>query len=98
MPVLLSRHFVEHFGACRVVVVQAVGEIGKNARVLLLVADGEGQNLALGQVLELAHDLRPQDLRLVDLLCRGPPRRRPLERRRFRVQFSFGSRRARVAP
>ena len=34
---------------------QAVGEIGVNARILLLVADGEGQNLALGQVVEIAH-------------------------------------------
>ena len=53
--VLLRRHLVEHFGARRVVVVQPVGEIGENARVLLLVADGEGQNLALGQVIEIAH-------------------------------------------
>ena len=50
MPVLLRRHLVEHFGACGVIVVQAVGEIGENARVFLLVADGEGQNFALGQI------------------------------------------------
>ena len=48
VTVLLRRHLVEHFGACGVIVVQAIGEIGENARVLLLVADGEGQNLALG--------------------------------------------------
>ena len=53
--VLLGRHLVEHFGACRVVVVQPVGEIGENARVLLLIADGESQNLTLGQVIEIAH-------------------------------------------
>ena len=46
--VLLRRHLVEHFGGRRVIFVQAVGEIGVNARVLLLVADGEGQDLALG--------------------------------------------------
>ena len=46
--VLLRRHFVEHFGAGRVVIVQAVGEIGENTGVLLLVADGEGQNFPLG--------------------------------------------------
>ena len=47
MAVLLRRHLVEDLCACRVIVVQAVGEIGENARVFLLVADGEGQNLAL---------------------------------------------------
>ncbi len=47
MAVLLGRHLVEHLGACRVIVMQAISEIGENARVLLLVADGEGQNLAL---------------------------------------------------
>ena len=47
MAVLLRRHLIEHFGACRVIVVQAVGEIGENARVFFLVADSEGQNFAL---------------------------------------------------
>src|SRR3984885_7983965 len=94
MAVLLRRHLVEDFCACRVIVVQAVGEIGENARVLLLIADGEGQNLALGQVVEFAHRLRPQDSRLVDLLLyRGPSRRRALERGLSRVQPAFGSRR-----
>ena len=46
--VLLGGHLVEHLRAGGVVFVQAVGEIGVDARVLLLVADGEGQNLALG--------------------------------------------------
>ena len=46
--VLLGGHLVEHFRAGGIVFVQAVGEIGVDARVLLLVADGEGQNLALG--------------------------------------------------
>ena len=55
MRVLLGRHLVEHFGGRRVIVVQAVGEIGENARVLLLVADGEGQDLALGEIVEIAH-------------------------------------------
>ena len=48
MRVLLGGHLVEHFGGRRVIFVQAVGEIGVNARILLLVADGEGQDLALG--------------------------------------------------
>ena len=46
--VLLRRHFVEYFGCRGVILVQAVREIGVNARVLFLVADREGQNLALG--------------------------------------------------
>ena len=46
--VLLGGHLVKHFGGRRVIFVQAVGEIGVNARILLLVADGEGQDLALG--------------------------------------------------
>jgi hypothetical protein len=46
--VLLRRHLVEHFGGSRVIFVHTVGEIGIDARVLLLVADGEGQNLTLG--------------------------------------------------
>ena len=57
--VLLGRHLVEHFRACRVVVVQPVGEIGENARVLLLIADGESQNLTLGQIVEFAHGRVP---------------------------------------
>jgi hypothetical protein len=55
MTVLLGRHLVEHFGAGRVIVMQAVREIGENARVLLLIADGEGQNLAFGQIGKFAH-------------------------------------------
>ena len=47
MTILLRGHLVEHFRAGREVVMQTVGEIGENARVLLLVADGEGQNFAL---------------------------------------------------
>ena len=54
--VLLRRHLVEHFGAVRVVVVQAVGEIGVDAQVLLLIADGEREDLAFGQIGEIAHD------------------------------------------
>ena len=46
--VLLAGHFVEHFGAGRVVLEQTVGEVGVDAAVLLLVADGEGQHFALG--------------------------------------------------
>ena len=48
MAVLLRRHLVEHFGARRIIVMQTVGEIGENARVLLLIADGKGQNFAFG--------------------------------------------------
>ena len=46
--VLLGRHFLEHFRAGRKVLGKAVGEIRVDAAVLLLVADGEGQHLALG--------------------------------------------------
>src|SRR3984885_1913230 len=49
------------------------------APVLLLVAYRKSQDLALGQVIELAHGLRLQDSRLVDWLRRGPLRRRALE-------------------
>jgi hypothetical protein len=38
----------------------------------------KGQNLALGEIVELAHGLRPQDFRLVDWLYCSPPRRRAL--------------------
>ena len=40
--VLLRRHLVEYFGGRRVIFVLAVREIGVDARVFLLVADGEG--------------------------------------------------------
>ncbi len=53
--VLLGRHFRENFGARRVVLEESVGEVGIDAAVLLLVADGEGQHLALGQLVEIAH-------------------------------------------
>ena len=59
VTVLLRRHLVEHFGACRIIVVQTIGEIGEDARVLLLVADGEGEDFAFGQIVELAHEPLP---------------------------------------
>ena len=83
VTVLLRRHLVEHFGACRVIVMQAIGEIGKNARVLLLIADGEGQNLALGQVVELAHGLRPQEFPPGRFALSRPAATRALEGRRI---------------
>ena len=57
VSVLLRRHLVKYFGGRRVIVVQAIGEIGENARVLFFIADGEGENLALGQIVEFAHRL-----------------------------------------
>ena len=55
--VLLRRHLVKYLGGRRVVLVQAIREIGVNARVLFFIADGEGQHLALGQIVEIAHRL-----------------------------------------
>ena len=43
-----AGHLVENFRAGRIVVRETVGEIREDAAVLLLVADGEGQNFALG--------------------------------------------------
>ncbi len=53
--VLFAGHLLEHLRAARVVVVEAFGDIGVDAAVLFLVADGEGQHFALGQVVEIAH-------------------------------------------
>ena len=71
VTVLFHRHLFEHFGGRRVIFVKAVGEIGVNTRVLLLVADGEGQNLALGEIVEIAHGFCPRNSRVVYCLGAG---------------------------
>ena len=51
--VLLAGHLGEHLRARRIVLRETVREIRVDAAVLLLVADGEGQNFALGKVLKI---------------------------------------------
>ena len=51
----LSGHFVEHRGAAGIVVPQALGDVGVDATVLFLVGDRQGEDLAFGQVGEIAH-------------------------------------------
>ena len=95
MTVFLHRHLVEHLGAGRIIVVQAVSEIGENARVLLLVADGEGQNLAFGAGRRICAWIWVPRIRLVDLsFYRRPPRSRALKRGPSRGAPSLGSRRS----
>ena len=53
--VLLGRHVGEHLRAGGIVLAQAVGEVGVDAPVLLLVGDRQRENLALGEVVEIAH-------------------------------------------
>jgi hypothetical protein len=88
MRVLLGGHLVEHFGGRRIVFVQAVREIGVDARILLLVADGEGEYLALGQVVEIAHDSVPQ-IPASSMLWRGSRRETACECRAARSSMSI---------
>ena len=53
--VLLGRHVREDLGAGGIVLAQAVGEVGVDAPVLLLVGDRQREHLALGEVVEIAH-------------------------------------------
>ena len=55
MHVLLGRHVRQHLRAGGIAFAQAVGEVGVDAPVLLLVGDRQRENLALGEVVELAH-------------------------------------------
>ena len=53
--ILLSRHLEEYLGAFRILLPQAIREIGIDPAVLLLGADSESQDLAFGQGREIAH-------------------------------------------
>jgi hypothetical protein len=53
--VLLRRHRLEHLGAGGIVLAQSERVVGVDAPILLLAADGERQQLALGEVVESAH-------------------------------------------
>ena len=55
--VLLMRHVGEDVGGVGVIVSQALGEVAVDAAVLLLVADGEGEDFAFGQGVEGSHAL-----------------------------------------
>ena len=52
---LLVGHLGEHVGAGRVVLAQALGDIGVDAAVLFLVGDRQGEDLPFGQIGEIAH-------------------------------------------
>ena len=54
MPGLFVAHLGEEPGAGRIVVAEALGEVGVDALVLLFQRDCEGQNLPLGEVLGIA--------------------------------------------
>ena len=55
VPVLLGRHFGEDLGARRIVRDEPFGEVGVDAAVLLLVADGQRQHFTFGEVVEIPH-------------------------------------------
>ncbi len=55
MTIFLGRHIDEQLRRVRVIVTQAVREVGEDAAVLLLVADRERQDLALGEVVQGFH-------------------------------------------
>ena len=55
MGVLLGRHGREYLRARGIVFAQAVGEVGVDAPVLLLVGDRQRENFALREVVEIAH-------------------------------------------
>ena len=56
MPVLLVRHVGEDLGGVGEVGPQALGEVGVDAAVLFLVADGESEDFAFGEFIQCAHD------------------------------------------
>ena len=53
--VFLFRHVAEDAGGVGVILLQALGEVGVDAAILLLVADGQRQDFAFGQVGKGAH-------------------------------------------
>ncbi len=55
MLVLLPRHVGEDVGGVGEIVAQAVGEVGVDAAILLLAADGEGEDFSFGQTIETPH-------------------------------------------
>ena len=58
MPGFLLAHLVENLRGVGVRLAQAIGEIGVNTAVLLFEKDSEGQNLALGEAVEVLHSSR----------------------------------------
>ena len=56
MTLLLQGHFVEDSGAVGKVLPKLMREVGVDASVLFLGGDRQGQQLALGQVVEFTHD------------------------------------------
>ena len=58
MPALLLGHVVEELGGGREIAPQPVREALVDARILLLVGDGEGEHLALGELGERFHGRR----------------------------------------
>jgi hypothetical protein len=57
MLVFLRRHVLKYFGAVGVVFPQALGEVGVDAAILLLRADGQGQHFLFGELGEVFHGL-----------------------------------------
>ena len=53
--VFLRRHVEKYLGAVGELLTQPLGEIGVDTAVLLLRADRQSQDLALGQGREIAH-------------------------------------------
>jgi hypothetical protein len=58
MFAFLGRHVGEDFGARGIVIPQTFSEIGINAAIFLLAADGQSKKLALGQFREAPHHAR----------------------------------------
>ena len=53
--VLFRHHFQEHLGGGGIVIAQPFGDVGIDAAILLLAANGEGQDFAFAQVGKIAH-------------------------------------------
>jgi hypothetical protein len=56
----LGCHLVEHLRGVRETGAQPLGEVAVDAAVLLLVADGEGEDFLLGKVGEALHRSSPR--------------------------------------
>ena len=58
--VFLGGHLFEYFGAGGIVHAQAFGVIGVDSSVFLLVADGQREQFAFGEIGEFAHTRVPE--------------------------------------
>ena len=55
MLAFLAGHFGEHVGAGRIVLAQALGDVGVDTAVLFLIGDRQGEDFAFGEIGEIAH-------------------------------------------